>query len=255
MEKYLRVFLLMLFAFFLCSGYAFATPYGADITVWDGMSGGTSSWTNTTDEDDEVEPNCQTGQYWDLEGFYLDGATLSMVGGFDFVNGQGGYAAGDIFIDVNGDAEVPATSGGGGNVVVNDTYGYDYVLDMDFATLTYNVIELNSSSTVTVWFGQNEGANPYAYNDGGTNIGSGTIAYATGLSDAAVGGLSGGYHNVAQVDLAFLSGSAFTAHTTIECGNDALTGEYSVPEPSIIILGLTCLFGFAGLGIRRKFKE
>ena len=45
-----------------------------------------------------------TGQQWDLEGFFLSGSELTMVGGFDFENGEYAsghtYLAGDIFIMV-----------------------------------------------------------------------------------------------------------------------------------------------------------
>ncbi len=49
-------------------------------------------------EDQENEWNCVWDQAWDLEGFFLEGATLTMVGGYHFQEGQGGYSSGEIFI-------------------------------------------------------------------------------------------------------------------------------------------------------------
>ena len=36
-------------------------------------------------------------QAWDLEAFLFDGTNLSLVGGYDFRDGYGGMASGDIF--------------------------------------------------------------------------------------------------------------------------------------------------------------
>ena len=40
-------------------------------------------------------------QKWDLEGFFLQGTTLTMIGGFDFLNGESNYTSGDIFISID----------------------------------------------------------------------------------------------------------------------------------------------------------
>ena len=63
------------------SGMAMAIPLGDNITIWDGMG--------VVDvEDNEVAPGCVASQVWDLEGFFLDGNMLTMVGGFNYVTGQ-----------------------------------------------------------------------------------------------------------------------------------------------------------------------
>ena len=59
--------------------------FGTNITISDLNYDGTA-WHGDY-EDQEVEPGVTDGQQWDLEGFYLDGTQLAMVGGFDFVNG------------------------------------------------------------------------------------------------------------------------------------------------------------------------
>ncbi len=134
----------------LVAGNALALDLGANITIWDGMG--------SDAEDNEVEPGCVQAQKWDLEAFFLNDSTLTMVGGYNFRAGEGGYASGDIFIDVNGDAKYgPANTGsGGGNSITTNTFGYDYVLDLDFSDLTYTVYGLTDASTLSVWFDQNE---------------------------------------------------------------------------------------------------
>ena len=57
---------------------------GGQITIHDGASSG-SGW-NGPKEDQEVESGNATGQAWDMEGFFLEGTTLSMVGGRDLPN-------------------------------------------------------------------------------------------------------------------------------------------------------------------------
>jgi len=82
------------------------TAHATNITINDGRAGngtwyGDNSNNTFAREDHEVEPGMQTGQKWDLEGFYLDGNILSMVGGYNFKNGESGngitFTSGDIF--------------------------------------------------------------------------------------------------------------------------------------------------------------
>ena len=93
---------------------------------------------------------------------------------------------------------------------------------------------------------------------GGTLIGNGTIDYAAGLTDAAVGGLLGGSHYAAGVDLSFLDPSLqFIAHFTMGCGNDNLLGKGTtapVPEPATMLLFGSGITGLAAWQ-RRKFRK
>ena len=243
-----------------------AGAYGDDITINDQQLSsffGTDSRSGIF-EDQEVAYHCVTSQIWDLEAFKQDGNSLSMIGGYDFGT-QTGFLGGDIFIAVD---QAPvfgsaAAGSGSGNAVVNNTFNYDYAIDLVFngegTGGIYNVYSLSEASTVTVYYGQNSGSNPWQYNDGGQLVASGSFDYAMGLSNAAVGGLQGGFHNqVSGIDLSFIEGSntEFWAHYTMECGNDNLMGHGStaVPEPGSLILFGTGLLGLFGLLIVRRKK-
>jgi hypothetical protein len=252
----------------IIAGHAFALDLGSNITIsaQNYNSSGNSWYTNH--EDGEVEPGMARNQGWDLEGFFLKDTTLSMVGGYDFVNGKQNLDSGDIFLDVDGDAVYGDIHNGAtaGNKVVNKTFGYDYVLDLDFNTFSYKVYELTeSSTTITSYYKQNQGSNPWRYNDGGVLVNSGEFSYSSASDDET--GFSGGYHNVVSgIDLAFLgSGVNFTAHFTMECGNDNLMGQGAIapslasamppvatPEPGTLVLLGAGLLGIVGLSRRKR---
>ena len=82
-----------------------------------------NDWWNTTAEDQEVEPGMIYTQVWDLEGFFLDNDMLSIVGGWDFVNGVPTYdiTSGDIFISI--DAAPEYGTGANSSVLNYDSSG------------------------------------------------------------------------------------------------------------------------------------
>lgn len=242
-----------------------ALTLGTNITIYDNLSSNGDWYTNR--EDQEVEPDQSTGQEWDLEGFFQQGKTMTMVGGWDFVNGfgqgRGTIWSGDLFIDVTGDAMYgQAISSSGSDTLVKNTFGYDYVYVLDFDNKSYNLYKINDQSMVwLVGFASNAGSNPYGYEEeggGGTLLSSGLFEYISGLSNADVG-LEGGSHNAVILDLSDLAkylgeDVTFTAHFTMGCGNDNLMGQgHLVPLPSTLVLFATSLVGLGLLAGRKTW--
>lgn len=249
MKRFISFSLLLL----LCGATnVFALSFGSDITISD-RNATTSDWHKVT-EDQEVEPGMSHGQIWDLEGFFLEDNQLSIVGGFDFVNGQSSYKSGDLFLDINGDAKFGDIHGSvNGNRDVLNTFGYDYVVDLDFTTSSYNVYAIDTNSTVvTSYYKQNQGSSPWQYNADGSDklINSGSFINYANLSDADTGFLGGKHYALQGIDLSFLGEDMeFFSHFTMGCGNDNLMGQGTtapVPEPATMLLLGTGLLGFAG---------
>lgn len=255
-----------------------ALPFsGTEVTIYDGDG---TNGVGSAKEDNEAEPGMVQAQKWDLEGFFIhDNNQLAVTGGFDFKNGVAGFdgsgnnknfLAGDIFIST--DSHYIAGNSVGGTVgqpVVNMTFGYEYVIDIDWLAGSYDVRALSGASyTQEAWYTQNFGSNPWLYVGEDANgsvlansIFSGTFDYLTNNdtgygSDHHLGMGNDNFHNAAWgFDLSSIiaaGNSDLVFHNTQGCGNDNLMGQatgLSVPEPSsIALLGL----GVVGLAAMRK---
>jgi hypothetical protein len=253
----------------------YALDLGQEITIPDLMGSG-SGW-HGSQEDNETEPGTITNQTWDLEAFFLNGTTLNMLGGYDFVNNSQ-WKYGDIFIDVDNDIKYGLENDGSGSVqngnsTVANSFGYDYVLDLNFDEVTgvhtYDVYAITANTTVrTVHYNINQESNAWRYESGGEAVLLGqTLAYSTYTTDelATYGYIfqddgTSNLHNIVSVDLGFLGAeiSNFTAHFTMECGNDNLMGHYDpvppVPEPSTVLLLGAGIIGLAGFARKRVKK-
>lgn len=241
----------------------YALDLGINITRADGLTSGGIGWYNrgVPGEDQEVEPGNYTSQAWDLEGFFLKGRVLSMVGGWDFRQGYGGFRSGDLFIDVNGNAQFGPAAQGSFTGVFHHAFGYDYVAVLNFATGQYDVLDITGVATQSILYRINDGGNPWRYHRGGIPVSGYTavpIGYQEGLTDAQVGyGLTGGLHQVVTVDLGFLPPGVgeIICHFTLECGNDNLMGQAVVPVASTVLLFGSGLVGLALWNAARGFPE
>lgn len=249
----------------------FANPYGTNITISDKNFSGTGWYSDREDQETETNPNTVTSQAWDLEGMFLDGQTLTLVGGYDYKNGvlanNKVYRSGDIFVDIDGDAKYGKAANGlsGTKGTVANSFGWDYVLDLNFTTMTYNLIALTAQSLV------NRGtdvasSNPWTYQSGGTAVmgyQSMAMTYTPNLTNAFTGFAgdttnttswsthTNDKHYALSVDLGFFAGQDVMLHYTMECGNDNLMGQAHVPDSgsTSVLIGIGLL---ALAGARRK---
>ena len=258
---------------------ASAAAQAADITIFDNMTPNATFGTDARGlaEDNETEYNTICDQTWDLEAFYLTGSALSMVGGWDFVNGiahdLGDYGipdvfeSGDVFLSLGptaplyGDPIPPEVQPGDGYYPIPNSFGYNYVIDVQWQTETgviaYDIYAITEADLVSVYYNQNEDANPFRLLLPTTYVPKPLFTGTTSMVDLGkddYNGLTGGQHYGVAFDIAAVLDMArdkdvLYAHFTQECGNDLLMGrqdDLSVPDAGtmVLLLGL----GLSALG-------
>lgn len=231
-------------------------------------------------EDGRVEWNAVANQTWDLENFYFDKGTgeLKMVGGFNFVTGQGynsdglagglngtPYPMGDIFVYINPTAGQPYTVP---NATDNNGPwgGKD---DWDYAVAFVR----GSDGNIKVTAGQVEyvitANNGTVYTPTGTTILKSDLPWKAASVDFS-SPLSADYWSsgdqsltrdtwinyIGDIDLSAIydplgEDDVLYFHTTMMCGNDVMWGKTSgVPDGGLTLLMLGA--GLSGLALLRR---
>ncbi len=214
-----------------------------------------------------VSPASIADNSWDLKlvGYNPTTHTVSIVGGFNFLTGNGLYAMGDLFFKTGGGVlphpSRPAPVDGAFNY---PNPGFNYAVHFTSvagSTLLYDVYALSPASVVkTVLFAANAEADPFALvpDSQSTLLESGVANVTGGLTSAVVDAAfntdigNTGDNFQLQANLGFLAGKDFSLFCTYECGNDALKGQYiaaAVPVPEVgtwaAAVGLLVVAGFS----------
>jgi len=241
-----------------------AVYMGGNITIEDNDNQPSSgSWYTAGHEDQEVEPYAATGQMYDMEAFFLDEEKLTIVSGYNFWSPPYNMLPGDLFVAIGDPSTVlygdPIQNTTDNGTAIPNSFGWDYVFDMNFTAMTYSLYAINGQSLVSTINTDGMGeSNPWRYASGGQFITSGTFdrSWAGTLTDAQVGnGLLGGAHYGVSLDLSVLNlapETEVTVHWTEQCGNDNIMGNGTTPPNELPDGGSSVLLlGMALIGISR----
>lgn len=217
--------------------------------------------------------NTTRSQAWDLEGIFLNGTSLSLVGGYDFLNGLSGGRPGDLFIKVGGSkpGTGPTTAGSGDfqNSAFGDG-GYTYVVDLSVSAYSGSGTYANAAGfgPTAFWYQltgdsmlksviyDQMASNAWKYEPtGGENLGLANLTYEANADITNYANFAGTVHNVLTIDLAGIFTEGLPKEDlwfsyTMQCGNDSIKGVSRVPDGGYT----TILLGFAllALGLGRR---
>ncbi len=249
-----------------------------NITINDLQASNSSSWykgVGVGKEDQETEPGTAGSQSWDLEAFTLNGTSLKVYTGYNMLTGNNPYGTGDIFIDVNGDANwKPGADNGLFGTTDNSVFHYDYVVHFNdrrgiAVSGAYDVFRIADSSDVKFLETKfKAGSNPWVLDvknsrSGLTKVADGNLTLAANSdwkiqADGTdlVGGSEKHPHYISNaIDLSFLKPGELNSqtlfHLTMECGNDTLVGRCPDAGSTFALLG-AAMAGMAFLPRRRK---
>lgn len=211
-------------------------------------------------EDQETEIGTVGSQSWDFEAFTLNGSNLKVYGGYNILTGNNPYGVGDIFIDVNGDANwKPGADNSIKGKTDNGVFKYDYVIHFTgrvgtTVTGDYDVYSLASDKSVSLFETKYKaGSNPWILDldgsQGAKKISSGNLTLTADTNwkiDADGTTLTGGsakapHWVTSPIPLDFLAPGELKSGTlfklTQECGNDSLVGRVADGGTTLALMG------------------
>jgi hypothetical protein len=261
---------------------AFAAPI--NITMYDGYSN-SEAGVHGKQEDNETEPGTYYGQKWDLEGIFYDANTRSVtvVGGWDFINGYSNLTSGDLFISLEApviDEQLNGTSIFNSNQM--GYWGYDYAIRVGWANAANNVAHWQVySGAAAVDINQvtdiKPQSNPWRVTGSGgadqifgstTQVDGSGYGFAGWIADNKYGSALNNVHYAVTFDLNWLitddwldqDAADLFFHFTYECGNDMVRAKLEtkdmtttvVPEPATMTLLGLGIAGMITLQMRKK---